>query len=324
MHRRGLERSGIREGSPKRRAGLLSTAIVLGLAGTTAAAIAAIWLPEMEGAQVLSPLVLLVSALLAPILLRRGRWLLISILLLCVACQGIILAPYAVGAFPRSSLGAQEFDHNRPHALIAVLGNSSQDAVKFINSVAADLVLVTDRSSETHDHLDVLFSGYPQRIERSGWPGIAMLARSNFRIERISGPTLDSLPIIVAKTKLGSQSYVIVLAHLARPFPFAPAGMQRHEASEIASFIQTIPGPVIVAGDFNSVPWSTTMAELSLDGRLQLQFSAGSWPSWMPLPIRLPLDQILTREAKLVGQLSVGPDLGSDHLPILGVIELTP
>jgi endonuclease/exonuclease/phosphatase family metal-dependent hydrolase len=46
----------------------------------------------------------------------------------------------------------------------------------------------------------------------------------------------------------------------------------------------------------------------------------GSWPSWMPRSLRLPLDLVLVGKDLAVSSMALGPDAGSDHLPVIAEI----
>jgi endonuclease/exonuclease/phosphatase (EEP) superfamily protein YafD len=81
-----------------------------------------------------------------------------------------------------------------------------------------------------------------------------------------------------------------------------------------------------VIGDFNVTAWSTYFRELVDQGDFaNSQHGFALWPTWhagLPLVMRIPIDQCLhSRDLATVAR-QVGPDVGSDHLPLLVNLRL--
>ncbi len=85
--------------------------------------------------------------------------------------------------------------------------------------------------------------------------------------------------------------------------------------------------PLIVAGDFNLTPWSPRFpAVLSASG-LKLADTGSIWPHTWPAPsgwfygglvVRgFPIDHILVSRHFALLAARRGPDIGSDHLPVI-------
>jgi endonuclease/exonuclease/phosphatase (EEP) superfamily protein YafD len=81
--------------------------------------------------------------------------------------------------------------------------------------------------------------------------------------------------------------------------------------------------PFLVGGDFNMPSDSTTMA--TLRGVFHFAFDETGWgygytkPSWLPW---IRIDHIVSSPGWTFGHCWVGPDLGSDHLPLLAEVTL--
>jgi endonuclease/exonuclease/phosphatase family metal-dependent hydrolase len=86
--------------------------------------------------------------------------------------------------------------------------------------------------------------------------------------------------------------------------------------------------PLVIMGDFNASPWSPAFQELLhrttlLDARLGFgllptQHGDGAVSRWLWRPI----DHCLHSPDVLVRSLRTGPDLGSDHLPLVAELLL--
>jgi endonuclease/exonuclease/phosphatase (EEP) superfamily protein YafD len=110
-------------------------------------------------------------------------------------------------------------------------------------------------------------------------------------------------------------------ATLPSYLPGLPPTRQVSDAADLARFLNTLPPDVIVMGDFNSVPWGRV--QRALRSKAGLDSAAGwvsSWPSSLPWPLRLPLDHVLTRGHLVVTTFAAGPEIDSDHFPVVAEI----
>ncbi|WP_420333508.1 endonuclease/exonuclease/phosphatase family protein [Roseibium sp.] len=88
-------------------------------------------------------------------------------------------------------------------------------------------------------------------------------------------------------------------------------------------------GPLLVIGDWNSAPWSARFQRTLSENELRTAYPGG-WPRttrfffdyrlyWI---LGSPVDQFAVSEDVKVLNVSTGPDIGSDHLPLIVEIEL--
>ena len=81
--------------------------------------------------------------------------------------------------------------------------------------------------------------------------------------------------------------------------------------------------PVVVAGDFNATPWSHAMRPLVKAGLRDTMWGRGFSATWqrnIP-PLAIPIDQILLAGPIRVSARQTGPDLGSDHRPVVAELR---
>jgi endonuclease/exonuclease/phosphatase (EEP) superfamily protein YafD len=101
--------------------------------------------------------------------------------------------------------------------------------------------------------------------------------------------------------------------------------LQSQQGAAIAQYLSTLDEDLVLMGDFNSVPWSTThqafraATGLHNDGPM-----VETWPAWGPFWMRLPIDHIFVRGALERRDFRRGPFVGSDHLPVEAEIVLKP
>ena len=84
----------------------------------------------------------------------------------------------------------------------------------------------------------------------------------------------------------------------------------------MADYLWLRDGPLVVVGDFNATPWSpalrTFLDELDLNG-LNV---AATWPVWFGFA-GIPIDHALVSENLIITHIETGPNIGSDHRPVM-------
>ena len=123
-----------------------------------------------------------------------------------------------------------------------------------------------------------------------------------------------------------ATGYTVVGAYALWP---APAGRQQIQTAFLASRLQAFNRDnLILAGDFNSTPWSFSLrrqdALFGLTRRSHALFSWSVQPYsrykfWTPVPL-MPIDHVYAGAAWKTVSVTTGPKLGSDHLPIIAVL----
>lgn len=103
-----------------------------------------------------------------------------------------------------------------------------------------------------------------------------------------------------------------------------PTDVALHErnSADLAAVVQRRPRDrLVVLGDFNSTPWSFARARedaaLGLERRNRGLFT---WPTPVPL---LPLDHIYAGPAWRTVEVRRGPEIGSDHYPVVAILAPT-
>ena len=115
--------------------------------------------------------------------------------------------------------------------------------------------------------------------------------------------------------------------HPASPTVTDPAQSRQrnHSLNHIGRTIDDRSRPVIVAGDFNTTPWSPHFRDLlaasGLRNAAQGQGWIATWP-WAFWPARIPIDHVLARGPIAVEDLRRGPSIGSDHYPVIADLRL--
>jgi len=147
------------------------------------------------------------------------------------------------------------------------------------------------------------------------------------RLEPIRETGLQRQPVMLsgalATYRTARGPFTVIGVHYTWPIP---AGPQQQMTRRLAEVVDTLPsGSTIVAGDFNSTPWSFSLRRQ--DRRLGLERRTKALASWpaaaftryriaSPFPL-LPIDHLYAGADWKTVSVKRGPALGSDHYPVV-------
>lgn len=124
--------------------------------------------------------------------------------------------------------------------------------------------------------------------------------------------------------------FTVIGAHYTWPIPAGPQQQQSLRLVQMAELYDR--DRLIIAGDFNSTPWSFTLRRqdealgVTRRNRSMLTWPAMAFSRWnihMPLPF-LAIDHVYAGSDWKTVSVERGPSLGSDHFPVIVTLALTP
>jgi endonuclease/exonuclease/phosphatase (EEP) superfamily protein YafD len=216
---------------------------------------------------------------------------------------------------------------NRPVRRIASInvyyGNRRHaDVLKFVRGVQPDVVLLMELTGAWRDLLADLRDDYPfQRTAvREDSFGIALISRIEWDDCQVLYFGTAGVPSIVARFDWSDEKLLLLGTHPLTPARSESWRLRNEQFAAIADRCQEEAGPVILIGDLNSTSWSSHFNTL-LDGTRLRDSRTGfgvqpSWPAWSILP-RIPIDHALVSPEVEVRNRFIGPDIGSDHFPLV-------
>jgi endonuclease/exonuclease/phosphatase (EEP) superfamily protein YafD len=201
------------------------------------------------------------------------------------------------------------------------------EVVKWIVEQRPDVVVIEETTPALRDLL----------IARTGWhvadPRPVSMIFTPSRYLEMRRPRLGhnaKLTWINATYCSSSGPFEVVATHLSWPTD----AVQTVQRRDLGAVLSTLPRDrLILAGDFNSTPWSfATRADDRHWGLVRRDRALMSWPARLwglrpwPLPF-LPIDHVYAGPGWALTGVTRGPYLGSDHFPLvvtLAPVERTP
>ncbi len=298
---------------------LLAVPLLIGLAGVSG--VGHRWVDIL--AQFTAPaLVATIGLSVAFALLRRWR--------LGIGALGI-LSVLLVAAWPQWWPTTEKPELGAPVVRLysANLFYRNDDVAAIRRSIVAadpDIVILLELGREPARRSDELLADYPYRVAP---PGVVDQIRGPWRSVIASRYPLIEVPgradglhdvAAIAQTPLGNLN--IVGVHLTRPWPFQEQWGQISQTNALAAVTRDMTGPVIVAGDFNSVSSARIGKQVQREtGLIPAPGFPGTWPSPLPSPLGMTIDQVYHSPDLAVVSRRLGLRTGSDHRPV--VTEIT-
>ena len=167
---------------------------------------------------------------------------------------------------------------------------------------------------------------YPyHRVVYTGDPfGIGIWSRIPFAQEETLHLGPAQLPSLYVQLKTPKP------VHLLATHPYPPISdryfLDRNaQYMALAEFLAKKPGAKAVVGDLNVTHWSGYYQrweqQLGMRNTRHGQGLLPSWPVHWPALLRIPIDHVLVSEDWSDWETALGPDIGSDHLPLRVVIR---
>lgn len=184
-----------------------------------------------------------------------------------------------------------------------------------------DVVVITEVGDSWVGAIEGLGDLYPHRaIGRTRF--VTMLSRHPWRsFEVVAGPR-PLQGILVARVDVGGAAMTVIGAHPASPVNPHWVSSRDAELDIIARLAREAPGPVAAMGDFNATPWSAPMRRLVRTSPLRYaDLQATTWPTFVPRWLGIKIDHIMLGNGCAVVDYRVGPNLGSDHRPVVATIR---
>ncbi len=197
-----------------------------------------------------------------------------------------------------------------------------EKTLQFIREKKPDIAVFMEENSAWAEALARLASDYPYAhiVPRGDNFGIGLYSRIPFEGVQTVELGEAQVPSIVARIRFDGQPLVIIATHPLPPADATYARLRNEQLLAVADLAQEQAVPVIVLGDLNITSWSPYFDELLKRGGLaDSRRGFGVQATWSPFfgPLRIPIDHCLVSSQIKVVNRRVGPDLHSDHLPII-------
>ena len=202
-------------------------------------------------------------------------------------------------------------------------------AVAYLRASQPDIAVLLEVDADWAAQLSGLDDLYPFRLvaPREDGFGLAILSRLPLSDPRLIDVDGTSDPIGTATVRCHGRDVRLFVTHPGSPLSVARWTSLVAQLRVLADAAAGTPGTCIVAGDFNTTPWSLAYrAFVARSGLRDTALGRGvqaTWNARLPAP-RIPIDHVFASPDLAVVRRAVGPDVGSDHFPVEATFVLPP
>jgi endonuclease/exonuclease/phosphatase (EEP) superfamily protein YafD len=259
-------------------------------------------------------------------LTRHWRWMAVGLVVVLV--NGALLFPFYVQEARAASDAPKEKIRLLSMNVLSI-NHRYEDAIAAIEEADADIVLLQETTPAWCSALAPLREVYPTYLEvpRNDDFGIAIYTRlpgaKAFEVESEQSP----VPILAITLDQGLTVYNV---HTTPPVNWESARIRDVMLEELAGWTEDHAGPVVIGGDLNITPWSPLYRRfVAASGLRNARMGFGLLPTWpqdrtfplLPNALRfrpfMPIDHVMLPPDAGVIRCERGPNIGSDHRPLL-------
>jgi endonuclease/exonuclease/phosphatase (EEP) superfamily protein YafD len=201
--------------------------------------------------------------------------------------------------------------------------------LQIVSDTDPDLILAVETDEWWCSRLsEALRTPYPYALTYplSNGYGISIFSRLELLQPSVRFLIDDAIPSLKTGVRLRSGAvFDLYGVHPQPPAPLQDSTERDVELLLVGREIRSTGRPSVVLGDLNDVAWSPTTAEFARAGNLrdprQGRGFFNTYPARLP-GLRYPLDYVFLTKHFSVRKMRVLPKTGSDHLPLIAVLEL--
>ncbi|HVG46766.1 MAG TPA: endonuclease/exonuclease/phosphatase family protein [Rubellimicrobium sp.] len=275
-----------------------------------------------------------VVAVLAAIFLSGGlRWLVLVPTLAGMGLQLWRIRPFTPLSRREMRFATPRGDGHEVTLLASnvLMENERHDLVRdLIRSVDPDVVLLMETDRAWLEGVRPALASYPHvlSLPKEDYYGMVFATRLEVVDAQIVYLTADETPTVFAELRTpGGRVFHFVGLHPQPPVPGVDTDERDAQVLYSARFARRSDVPLVTMGDFNDAAWSDSSRLFKHYGRyLDPRRGRGLYASFHaknPL-IRCAIDQLFLTEDLAVVDFRLGPNVGSDHFPVIACIRVDP
>ncbi|MDJ0941022.1 MAG: endonuclease/exonuclease/phosphatase family protein [Woeseiaceae bacterium] len=212
--------------------------------------------------------------------------------------------------------------------VLASNGNAER-FLSFVEETQPELLIMQEATPDWIQQIDSLDSSYPYKVTepRDDPFGIALYSKFPLDVTAVNASYPLDFPEIVARAIIADQRLNIISTHPIPPIGQTNYGSRNLQLDAVAKLAARTPEPLMLIGDLNITMWANHYDRLVETSGLQNARQGfgikPTWPLFMPFAM-IPIDHCMVSDDITVTSFRTGPNIGSDHLPIVVTLSLSP
>lgn len=251
-----------------------------------------------------------------------------------LATSAVLINLPLVGIYYLAPPSAQSADAEAPELRIVhfnaqsrATSNGFEAFARFVNDNNPHLVAIADLSSGFALKIETELPSYEPVLELPIDQGGGMGLYSRISVEdarlRYFAPSQPGLASLVASIEMNGEIIDLIMTHPIAPTSPASLASRNEQLANIASERDRFAKNLVVIGDLNVTSWSWAFSDLVTTMKLKdTRRGFGIQGTWPAIGMRIPIDHCLVSEGFVTTERRLGPNSGSQHLPIFVALRL--
>ena len=246
---------------------------------------------------------------------------------------GLVAILSVVNVIPLPSLFQKEGAANHGVILKVVQVNVEYSNRKFdvllkwLAQIDPDVIAVEELTPECESALRKAFPNYSAyTAPRNDYYGIGLFTRMKLQEPRTFVPSgiKPIEPSLLAEIAWKDAHLDIAASHVFAPHNPGAIARRNIQMRQLAEVLKSNHSPTILLGDLNTVPWSSELGRFKRTTNLRDAAKGyGIIPTCCVKNLFwVPIDYCLISPPIRVQNVTVGPSIGSDHLPLMVELEI--
>jgi endonuclease/exonuclease/phosphatase (EEP) superfamily protein YafD len=197
---------------------------------------------------------------------------------------------------------------------------------EYLERMNADVVVLQEITPQQVEALKESLPQYSYTYSDAAKPhGAAVMSRWPIVSATPLELTHDGARAAEVRVQWREAEISVIGVHLHWPLGPNASRMRNMELGALVRRAHEIDGPLLISGDFNITPWSSHLRRFAREAGLadcaRGHGLATTWPAQFP-PLQIRIDHCFASPQWRVVSVSSGPELGSDHRPMVAELEL--
>jgi endonuclease/exonuclease/phosphatase (EEP) superfamily protein YafD len=266
---------------------------------------------------------LVASGVFLSIFLYLKRRYYIFALTLSLVVNGFYLLGWYIPVDNANQKGVERATLTILHANLLSSNTQYDKIISLVGKEKPDIISLQEVSFAWEVKLNILIADYPyyQVIPRRDNFGIALFSKLPLieLVEKDWGQT-GGIPSLLAKLKVEQRIIQIASTHPLPPINNIYFKQRNKSLLATVRELATSGYPSIMVGDFNITMWSPNYNILQKNNYFENARKGkglvATWPAFLG-PFGIPIDHVMVSNDFTVQEFRAGPNIGSDHLPIV-------
>jgi len=279
----------------------------------------------------------LVLTVLLVVLIFSKHTIPILIGLFCCTLIALFLLPW----FIPDNLIVSNSSGAKVRILSANVNLGNNDYTPIINLIKIeqpDIAVLIEVNKKWVNQLEILEPLYPYSLGDLKYEALNVIVYSKRPLDNSKidywGETPHTSPVINTQQTLDNITFDLLAVHPLPPFKPSFFQSRNNYLNRVSEWARSRTNPIVLIGDLNITMWSPYYKKLIRETNLKnTRKGFGLLPTWLPdgMPqnwslwlyhfFGLPIDHCLVDPQIQVTQMQIGPNIKSDHLPIM--VDLT-